>query len=119
MKAVKKKNQPLSRLQVVQAHQMFKDHTEEIGEGLYKYKDDWTDEKVADQLKCSIWVLRKLRAELGFKFERGNFLGITHAQADRIDSLERANMELTDRFNRLVETLALNRTADVKHLKIQ
>lgn len=118
-----KRSAPMSRLQVVQTHQILKDITTPVGDGFFEYKDGWTDEKAAEKIGCTHWVLRKLRGELGFKFKRGDFLAIAHEYSaqyvSRIEALERKNQELTDRFNRLVEILQLNHFVDVKHLKIQ
>ncbi len=115
----------LSRVEVIKAHDMMKlCLVPSDREGYYKYNNDWSDAKIASEIDPAIQstAIANLRNELFGKLDVS--LNITREDNQKFKELEQlySNIlacfsELELKHNRLVDTLALNKVANVAHLK--
>ena len=88
---------PLSRAQIFEIGKVLEEALEESGtqKGRYKYKDEWSDEKVATLVGCGKGQIAKCRNDLFGELERGaNGININALAWDRIKALEARVAEL-------------------------
>lgn len=119
------KKRMLSRAEVVKAYGLFKEHLHPSERsGYWKYEGDWDDTKIAQLLDPTIQinVIARLRVELFGQID--TVININREDNAKLKELEilignilNCYGELEIKFNKLVETLALNKVANVIHLK--
>jgi hypothetical protein len=117
----------LSRTEVIAAHTLMQKYlkpSERVG--FFNYIDDWSDAKVAQELDSEIQAtaIGNLRTELFGKLDTAK--NITHEENKRLKELETLvnNLlscygELEIKYNKLVDTIAINRVinTNILHLK--
>lgn len=96
-----------------------------------RYNDGYSDASIAEQFNVSKASIAKVRQDVyGNLFREPKEQPVAAPSRDELAQglreLEEKNLVLTDkfntlldRFNKLVNTLALNRVADVKHLGVK
>lgn len=82
------------------------------GSDLWTYKADWSDQRIADQVKCNLTSVIGVRQELYGRLRK------TNKDEDRLAKIERELHELRVKYHKLATTLALKQVADVRHLTL-
>ncbi len=115
----------LSRTEVIKAHGLFKEHLAPSDrDGYFKYCNGWDDAKIAQELDPTIQStsIARLRVELFGQLDvTANVNREENAKLKELEVLT-SNLlacygELEIKYNKLIDTLAIGRVADVKHLK--
>ncbi|WP_370135310.1 hypothetical protein [Bradyrhizobium sp. USDA 313] len=92
----------------------------DIGDGFCTFRDGWDDQKVADVVGV------KKASVMGTRIECFGKLRQPPREQDHrldeairaIENLQRCYDELKQRHDKLCDTLALNRVAEVRHLRV-
>jgi hypothetical protein len=111
----------LSRAEVIKANNLFEQALEKLEGGFVRYKDNWSDAKIASLIDPSILhsTIGNLRVELHGKFK--NQSGGHNQNVKELETVVKNLLEcyqnLEGRYNKLIDTLALNKVANVAHLK--
>lgn len=118
----------MSRSEIIKMHDLMKqviiyDDAVPMEERRVAYKPEWNDEKVAKTVSQDLNAVHaaNLRVELLGPLEDSKI----NKEEGRIKKLEDAVYnqtlllsELSEKYNKLVATLAISRTVDVKHLTL-
>jgi predicted lipoprotein len=124
--------QVATRTQIIQMNRLLEEHVEKLADGLCIYKTDgWSDQRVADELKCPLSSVRGFRVELFGKLksvappETKELAERVEALDGKVEQLEtilsnvlQAYENMKDRHNKLVTMLALNHVVDCRHLEV-
>lgn len=101
---------------LLHAHCLKIDETE-----YFKFEDEWSDKEIAlhTHPRLNENHAKRLRVEMGLKLAPSTKPDPRLVSLQKvIDSLALQLHELTDKHNKLADTLALNKVADVRHLKV-
>lgn len=95
---------------------LLKIHVDQRSPNLCAYRGDWTDDKIAKE------VAPDLNANHVARFRNDLYGALDKPARQRSDSEEiaffkDALLDVSERFERLLDTLSLNKVADVRHLK--
>lgn len=115
----------LTRTEVVKANELLKLHLlPSEHEGYFKYQNEWDDAKIAQELDPAIQAtaIGNLRIELFGKLDTtANTAREDNARIKEVETIVQNLLacysELEIKYNKLIDTLALNKVVDVKHLK--
>lgn len=115
----------LTAKEIIKASEYFTQHLKPstITPGYFEYDDNWSDSQIASVLSADIQssAIANLRLKLHGKLEvRGSDIG-TNIRVKELETLVTNLLscygELEVKYNKLIDTLAIGRVADVKHLK--
>lgn len=113
-----------TRTELIAIHKALEEVIEARGNGLVDFKQGHSDKTIAERVGCSVHSVAGLRLEMFGKLERG---GAQHVESNRakvdalcqdFDRLVKFIHEFADKHNKLAETLALNKVANVRHLAL-
>lgn len=110
-----------SRTEVIKVNDRLKEVITILEGGLCVYKENHSDETVAEEIKCTAASVAGIRRELFGKLVSAR-TGSDHYSAEIIKMIENLTTcfhTLKDRHNKLVLLLALNKVVDCRHLEIK
>jgi hypothetical protein len=116
-----RKRDRASRIEVIAINKRLEEPLTKLEGGLCTYPAGVSDQSIADELKVSRASVSGLRQEVFGKLRPAS--PAADARVDELatlaDNLVVSHSVLKDRFNKLVQLLALNRVVDCKHLEIK
>jgi hypothetical protein len=118
-----KKEPRLSRTEIIKANELLKEHLIAEASGLFSYRDDWSDDRIASELRSGMPpmnAIKNLRAELFGQLRKSPAKDAEPriaALEDAVRNLVLQLAALSDKHTKLCETLSLNQIVNVRHLK--
>lgn len=107
----------LKRQQLIDVHSFLKEHLKINEDKTVTYVGQWSDQAVADRFKVSAISIRGLRQELfGPLHSKTKISGNTTELEKKLATLQSQFDDLSLRYNKLIDTLTINRIVQVKHL---
>lgn len=115
-----KKRQVVARADVVRIHAKLAEviYPKSGDEDVVTYHAGWNDERVAEELGVRLQAVASVRRELYGNIKTGRQADEDSKMEGRVALLEKQLDEVRVKYHRLVQMLALNRVADVKHLSL-
>ena len=112
--------------EVIMANDLFRKHLKKspTEKGLWVYDEGWSDQRIASVIApdLSVKSIAKLRLKIAGPIASVPIGGVSRKD---VDDLLAMNLEIksqlaevTAKYNKLVETLSINKVVDVRHLKV-
>jgi hypothetical protein len=105
--------------EIIQCNDKLKEAVFVREDGTCEYKDGWDDEKIAKAISADMSKLSvaKIRQEMFGNLRKDKGKGEFGAFKKRLETLEAQHHALAVYHAKLIDTLTLNKVANVKHLR--